>query len=397
VRVDDAEFPASPGVYVVRDGGERPLYVGKAATQTIAARWREQHLRPRAGGSALRRTLGVELGLVETKLKTSEGRYYPAPVEQAITDYLLDCTIEFHPTADADAARTLEAQLIAALEPRLNVRGVRRPSVERCAQAALTRGLKALRGDVLLDEKGYVVDVRDNLLPTITLEEIEAEFAAGAGDELRSKMRAPWSSSALAVNAFAPWRRDLERLTIARKSGFQTLAFERRCNHGVRGESPHLDVLLERPGHVVGVESKCLEYTRTHPKAEVADAYWALGTRGDKRAMSRWFTALRSVGEFVHLDAYQLVKHYLGLAYSFPESERTLVYLFWEPMSDESLFAAHRAEVARFADLVDGDTSCRFVALSYTDHWAELEGRRGKPLWLDDHLARLRSRYAASP
>jgi len=58
-----ASFPDSPGVYVVyRPDQERPLYVGVAATQTIAERWRKQHLYPRAGGSALRRSLGLHLG-----------------------------------------------------------------------------------------------------------------------------------------------------------------------------------------------------------------------------------------------------------------------------------------------------------------------------------------------
>jgi len=58
-----ASFPESPGVYVVyRPGLERPFYVGVAATQTIAERWLKQHLYPRAGSSALRRSLGLHLG-----------------------------------------------------------------------------------------------------------------------------------------------------------------------------------------------------------------------------------------------------------------------------------------------------------------------------------------------
>jgi hypothetical protein len=47
------------------------------------------------------------------------------------------------------------------------------------------------------------VEVAANLLPGIGLDDIEAEFAADAGAELESKMLAPWSSSALAVNSFA--------------------------------------------------------------------------------------------------------------------------------------------------------------------------------------------------
>lgn len=393
--VAKAAFPQSPGVYVLGDGEQRPLYIGVAAKQTIEARWRRQHLRPRSGGSALRRTLGVELGLVPEKLRTARGRYYPEVVEQAITAYLLACTIEFHPTPDAESARALEADLIERLNPRLNVlRRPRRRSVEARAKNALTGGLLAVYGNVVLDEKRYVADVRDNLLPTITVEEIEAEFNAGAGDELRSKMRAPWSSSALAVNSFAPWRRDLARFRVDDQTDFRALSFERKCDHGVRGEKPHLDVLLEADERVVGVESKCLEPTRPHPRAVVSNAYWSLRDRGDTRADSRWFAALEHVGEFAHLDAYQLVKHYLGLARSFPDSERALVYLFWEPENDEPLFAAHRVEIARFAELVAGDKTCQLHALSYREHWAELEETPDTPDWLTAHLAALRTRYA---
>ncbi len=85
-----AAFPEGFGVYAVYEAdaaAERPLYVGVAATETIRDRWRKYHLKNRAGGSALRRSLGVYLGLVESKLTRRRGRYYPAKVEQAITDF----------------------------------------------------------------------------------------------------------------------------------------------------------------------------------------------------------------------------------------------------------------------------------------------------------------------
>src|SRR5947199_276475 len=107
-----AVFPDSPGVYVVyRVGAERPIYVGVAATQTLGERWRKQHLYPRAGGSALRRSLGVHLGLVASKLRRSEGRYYPPAVEEEITKFLEGCEIEFFPVATADEADDLEEEL----------------------------------------------------------------------------------------------------------------------------------------------------------------------------------------------------------------------------------------------------------------------------------------------
>jgi excinuclease UvrABC nuclease subunit len=121
-RVEEADFPSQPGVYVVYEGteDEQPLYVGVAATQTIAQRWRGQHLRPRSGGSALRRSLGVYLGLVTAKLRRP-ARYYSPEVEEAVTAFLVECRVDFFPTASADEARALESRLIRELNPRLNV------------------------------------------------------------------------------------------------------------------------------------------------------------------------------------------------------------------------------------------------------------------------------------
>jgi hypothetical protein len=125
--IDTASFPESPGVYVVyRVGDDCPLYVGVAATQTIAERWRKQHLYPRAGGSALRRSLGVHLGLVTGKLRRSDGRYYPADVEQQITAFLKACEIELFSTANADEADDLEVELRERLRPELNIATGRR-------------------------------------------------------------------------------------------------------------------------------------------------------------------------------------------------------------------------------------------------------------------------------
>jgi GIY-YIG catalytic domain-containing protein/restriction endonuclease-like protein len=393
-RVDEADFPETPGVYVVYASEERPLYVGVAATQSIRKRWRGQHLKPRAGGSALRRTLGVYLGFVEEKLRTSEGRYYSPDVEEAISRFLERCEVEFHPAPSPAGAKVLEAELITTLRPILNVR--RPTSIEARAKQGLASGLRKIKPDVVVDRRGYVTEVADNLLPDITRDDIEAEFTAGAGSELESKMLAPWSSSALAVNSFARWRRCSHPLKLAGLSGFSApFAFEKQCAHGVRGERPHLDVLLPcSDGSVVGVESKCIEYTRAHRRPIVSDAYLALRRRSDPRASSRWFSGLQHVETFTHLDAYQLVKHYLGLAYSYPDVARTLVYIYWEPQdNNEPLFRDHRAEVDRFAELVGGDEKCRFLALSYADHWRELDGLPDPPVWLHEHLRLLRLRY----
>ena len=100
--------------------GTKPLYVRMAGAQTLRKRWREDHLRDRAGGSALRRSLGIHLRLVEEKLRLPD-RYYRPDVETAITNFLHGCFNELHPTATAEEARRLEADLIRRVGPILNV------------------------------------------------------------------------------------------------------------------------------------------------------------------------------------------------------------------------------------------------------------------------------------
>jgi hypothetical protein len=143
-----------------------------------------------------------------------------------------------------------------------------------------------------------VLDLEDNLLSGITRGQIEPFFAAGAGRELDEKMRAPWSSCALAVNSFAPWRKDLRLLHLVGLTGFGgEMRFEARCPNGVSRISPHLDVLPSRGEGLVAVESKCLEYVRTKRQVP-AYAYRALAEAKDARASSAWFAVLDRLYEF---------------------------------------------------------------------------------------------------
>jgi len=94
------------------------------------------------------------------------------------------------------------------------------------------------------------------------------------------------------------------------------------------------------------------------------------------------------------LDAYQLVKHYLGLARTYPNRPLMLVYLYWEPRSaSHDVFVRHHLEIQRFAELVSDDATCAFAAQSYPEHWQELERLPHLPTWAREHLASLRRRY----
>jgi hypothetical protein len=56
----------------------------------------------------------------------------------------------------------------------------------------------------------------------------EADLTVGGGHELEKKFRAVHSSSALAINTFAPFKISLEVLTVAGKSSFKSIQFEKR-------------------------------------------------------------------------------------------------------------------------------------------------------------------------
>lgn len=266
------------------------------------------------------------------------------------------------------------------------------------ARVALAAGLRATNPAATFDLKGYVTDISMNLAPGISLDAVGAEFGAGAGNELAGKMRAPWSSSALVVNSFAPWRGSEHDLSVAGVAGLSTdFAFEAKCPNGVARTPPHLDVLFTHGDEVVAVEAKLLEYLT--PKSRVpAAAYLALEVTDDPRAFSQWFEVLTHLEEFHHLDAYQLVKHYLGLRLTYPRQPLTLVYLFWEPAKADAApaFALHRTEIEAFAEMVAGDSTCAFRWQSYPEHWSALSRMENAPTWLADNLAWLRARYLVS-
>ena len=157
----------------------------------------------------------------------------------------------------------------------------------------------------------------------------------------------------------------------------------------------NLDVLLESPDGVVAIESKCTEHLHRH-KAHFKPAYDT--EIRDERRNSSWFREMRRLVEdpeaYFWLNAAQLVKHAFGLAYTFRDRPVILLYLFWEPPNSEALpiFAEHRAEVARFAELVSGGGP-EFVAMSYPELWRWWDTLL-EPEWLPTHVARLRARYA---
>lgn len=241
------------------------------------------------------------------------------------------------------------------------------------------------------DLNGYLDDAAANLLPGVIPELIQDDFCQGSGQEWLGKIRAIHSSSALAANSFGCWRKDQLNLVLLDYAEFQSLSFEAHCPTGLGGTPPNLDVLIKSSDVAIGIESKLLEplslktprfsasYSRDRlPFCE--DAWWKLlqNLRCDRPS---------------HLDAAQLVKHYLGLRKQFQDGrDLVLLYLFWKPLNADQFpeYAEHADDLMKFQEAVAVAPAVRFVAIDYLSLWHEWERHEG----MAQHAKRLQARYA---
>ena len=275
-------------------------------------------------------------------------------------------------------------------------------SLRNQAEIAAARQLERLRGKGIFrpSPAGYTSEPENNLIPGIVRDDFWVDLKDGDGDELTDKNGRPakfcaaYSSSALAVNAFGPFRRFPERLSLLGFSGFNEAQFERKCPTGLHGTPPNLDFLVKNKEVVVGVESKFLE--PLYPKiANFKGSYEKLVAEEADSKWSRVYQELKAEpGRFVHLDAAQLVKHSLGLRHTFPDVSQTILfYVYWEPAnaSDFNEFIDHRQEISEFSEWVRGG-DIRFESRSYPDLWQEWETKLSWP-GAASHILALRERY----
>lgn len=87
-------------------------------------------------------------------------------------------------------------------------------------RSALIQGLLRSAPGTELDENGYVTNASQNLIKGVRLADFEADLRQGDGNEMEGKFRAAHSSSALAVNTFAPFKATAAALRLPGGSGF---------------------------------------------------------------------------------------------------------------------------------------------------------------------------------
>jgi predicted nuclease with RNAse H fold len=253
---------------------------------------------------------------------------------------------------------------------------------------------------IKVDRKGYVGRMEDVLLrrsSESTKRAIEADLSGKGGSELvRRGMEPPkffaaHSSAALAANTFGPFLRDHAGVPIGRKSFTGEVALERECRTRLGGTPPTLDFLVEGKA-ILAVESKCIEPFSTHT-ARFSDAYADEMAKVHRTWREEYDRLVEDPTRYRHLDAAQLIKHYLGLKTQFGDRPVTLAYLYWRPNNAPELApcAIHAAELEEFAARV-ADPKLAFVAISSSELWDTWSSSR-RPKWLRQHAAALRRRY----
>lgn len=255
---------------------------------------------------------------------------------------------------------------------------------------ALAEALRHERaGDPILHD-GRIRRISDLLIDGVRYEQLPDSID-------RTRLRAPQSTAALAVNTFLPWQRAPDQLPLASWTGFDAVQFEVRCPTGLRGTPPHLDFLALRSEVAVAVTVRCNEYL-SRRRTAVAPSYdRLLATTPGLDPWRRQLERLRhEPGHHRHLDLGALVKFALALGRTFPDRPTRLLYLYWEPLNATEFmeFCQHREEAAELADAVeDARVTCN--GLSFEQLWGEWAAL-GTPGWLRQHVNRLRARYSVS-
>jgi restriction endonuclease-like protein len=265
---------------------------------------------------------------------------------------------------------------------------------------AISTHLRSILGPDAMrrDMPNYTRTLSDSFVAGALDEDTRSDFSSGDGGELEGdppKMCAAHSSSALALNAFRPFRSHPERLKLVGLEGFTQAKFEKKLPTGLLGNPPNLDFVVRGPAGVVAVESKFTEVLGAK-RAKFAASYEGAVARLAGPAWTDLYRSLRDdPSRFRHLDAAQLVKHYLGVRNSLVDAkgELVLMYVFWEPKNaaDSAVFVRHRREVEEFGGSVrDGNVT--FHSISYSrlwDRWEEESDWDG----MGDHVSALRARY----
>ncbi len=257
-----------------------------------------------------------------------------------------------------------------------------------------------------VDAKDNLADYRQNLRTSLSKRAVDA-FSIGATAELvdsanggPAKMRALYSSAALAVNVFDYWlSHDADPLLRALRVNGKpmSLEFEAPLRTGY-GTPPQLDVLIRLSGGgLVGIESKFTDWmTKKSKQAEKlspyfqvdgSSSYWSRAGLAASHQLAK--SILHTPDTYQVLEVPQLLKHALGLHKAAGQKPWSLLYLYFAGSGD--IARTHDDELARFTAAVGHEVHCS--VMTYQALFASIERM---PSDVDpEYVAYLRERYFA--
>lgn len=272
------------------------------------------------------------------------------------------------------------------------------PPLLAAAERALAGRLAAT--GVSLHGKGYCGRAEENLIRAVSDQQwarARADLDGGKGTELTSKFLAAYSSSALAVNAFAPLA---DRVLLPGGTTVNgAVRFEQERSAWATGYKPTLDVSIERDHEPVRllVESKCVEYLRKTDTAFSPQFPTKAAAHLEPAAVAVFDEVFADRQAFDPLDAPQLLKHFLAAKRVAIEKRCRVILLcvWWTPTDAHAhpVFAAHAAQAARLAAALP-DPDVTMQAMTYGqlwDHW-----RATGDAQLREHVMQLDTRYGAA-
>lgn len=239
------------------------------------------------------------------------------------------------------------------------------------------------------NEKGYLNHYSENLISTILEEDFKTDLENGDGNELYGKFQALHSSSALGVNFFGFFKRNLGGFEMFGEKDFIECQFEKKLPTGM-SRPPNLDFYLENENFVIGFESKFLE-TLSQKKPDISSAYSDELLSKVDEGFIEIINHYRKNNSKSYLDTAQLIKHSIGLIKNKGNKKAKLIYIYWEPLnpSDFKEYKQHKIELKEFSERIKCVKGIEFYHTTYLEFYNNYANDN----LFKHHLENFRNRY----
>ena len=169
----------------------------------------------------------------------------------------------------------------------------------------------------------YFAKLEDNLIKNMS-PSTESNFLSGSGNELKGKMKAIYSSSAMTYNLLGNNSLYIKNNYYDITEGKFDIAYERKVSPLKLGNPANLDACLTNDDEIIFFEMKMTEWLFNKP-SQISASYFKADNYFDKGSfvtfcdMAKALRAEREDGlakyqcKFKHYDAFQMFKHTLGI------------------------------------------------------------------------------------